>query len=861
MHFDIWRAQRQLIELLSFILFVCFFHKKIKRYPPASLSNTFSTYCVRVIRTSLLALFCPPSFIHTKYLIIFSLSFTPPSQSVGVILPLPPHKDKMSITVGELCYFESPEHSWIVGTVEAWDEKKGIGKCRQNDAPHSTAEKLSSEQIFIMREDLLDEDVDDLLRLTLLHDSTILNVLKRRYFNDIIYTNIGAIVVALNPFNFKIPHYTPDNIPKYLEEGDRIENNLPHSWAVAHNTYWEMMNDNFNQCILVSGESGAGKTEASKIVMTYLTALSCKTHGSSAKSAGQQIGVKINSSSAPLESFGNARTVRNDNSSRFGKFMKVKFSADGALLGAHITKYLLEKSRIVTASQGERVYHSFYLLLNGSDAATYELLDKKEYRSVSSGNQWDNKEYTTSEEYTEVVEAMATIGMDQGEVAGMWSVVAALLNFLNVDFEEEGEGSIISPASFHFAEKGTELLEVDTDVITRELVSSELEIQGQKIVKLLPPVKARDSRDAMVKALYDSEFGWLVEKCNAMLDTESSDGNWIGLLDIFGFEDFEVNSFEQFCINLANETLQGHYNQFIFTRDMVECRAEGINVDEVTFPDNSPCLQMMVGKGGISALLDEECSLGKGSDLGFLDKITDAHSSSEFFLKKTLSKSSFVVHHYAGSVTYEVENFLEKNRDTLKDAVKLAMRASTKPFVAGLLAAPVEKSGPKLTVGGFFKTQLKALMDLINSTNPHWIRCVKPHPAKKPKMFCGVSTMHQLASAGVLGTVKIRKAGFPVRIRFEDFVMRYGILLDTVDPAADPLATTAEIIKISGIDPLRAQTGKTRAFLKSDAYVDLEQLKRDKLVVHAAIVQAYARYGKRGNFFLCKNVIKLNGNF
>eukprot|EP01060_Flectonema_neradi_P036262 TRINITY_DN6929_c2_g1_i3.p1 TRINITY_DN6929_c2_g1~~TRINITY_DN6929_c2_g1_i3.p1 ORF type:complete len:1203 (+),score=274.30 TRINITY_DN6929_c2_g1_i3:110-3610(+) len=742
----------------------------------------------------------------------------------------------MSIEKGVLVYFQCPKNSWIVGTVEDWDPVKKIGSCR-GKTTSEVVQKLKEDQLMVTREELLDEDVNDLLHLTLLHDSTILNVLKKRYMSDVIYTNIGAIVVALNPFNFKIPWYTDDNMPKYLAEGDRIETNLPHSWAVAHNTYWEMMNDEMNQCILVSGESGAGKTEASKIVMKYLAALSCKSGSDAQKTAAAAVGQKINLASPPLESYGNARTVRNDNSSRFGKFMKVKFDAQGFLMGAHITKYLLEKSRIVTASPGERVYHSFYLVLRGKDTASLKLTDQKDYRSVSAGKQWDNKEFNTSDEYDEVCTAMTTIGIDDENIASMWKTVAGILHILNVDFEADGEGSILAPSADKCIDNTVSLWEVDKQKMQREFVSTELDVGGQLITKLLTPVKAIDGRDALVKALYDQEFGWLVTKCNEILDVDNS-GCWIGLLDIFGFEDFEINSFEQFCINLANETLQGHYNQFIFTRDMEECRAEGIDVADVEFPDNSPCLIMMVGKGGISALLDEECALGKGTDLGFLSKITDACSKNEFFQKKALDRTTFTIHHYAGSVSYEVEGFLEKNRDTLKDAMKLLMRASTNNFIANLLPPPVERSGPKLTVGGFFKSQLKDLMDLINSTNPHWIRCVKPHPAKKPLHFDGVSTMHQLASAGVLGTVKIRKAGFPVRIRFEDFVQRYSIIKDG-GVSADHRTAAAEIIAASGIDPKRAQCGNTRAFLKSDAYVDLEQLKREKLQKHARVVQAF----------------------
>jgi myosin heavy subunit len=259
------------------------------------------------------------------------------------------------IEAGATVFFQHPEHSWVVGSVDTWDGKAAV--CRSADAKEGRdpVANLREAQLFVARDDLLHEDVNDLLNLTVLHDATLLNCLKRRYLKDVIYTNIGAIVVALNPFNFTIPWYMDDKMEGYLGEGDTIERNLPHSWAVAHNTYFEMRNDRQNQSVLVSGESGAGKTEASKIVMKYLGAVSARTGTEEQRSRGRSVGDKINCSSLPLEAFGNAKTVRNDNSSRFGKFMTIKFDEAGYLVGAFITKYLLEKSRIVTAAEKERV--------------------------------------------------------------------------------------------------------------------------------------------------------------------------------------------------------------------------------------------------------------------------------------------------------------------------------------------------------------------------------------------------------------------------------------------------------------------------------------------------------------------------
>eukprot|EP01059_Diplonema_ambulator_P011086 TRINITY_DN2105_c0_g1_i2.p1 TRINITY_DN2105_c0_g1~~TRINITY_DN2105_c0_g1_i2.p1 ORF type:complete len:1090 (+),score=442.47 TRINITY_DN2105_c0_g1_i2:58-3327(+) len=729
------------------------------------------------------------------------------------------------IEVGALCFGLSSKDSWKVGKVTSWNGKVGEVHC--NDGEKLT--KLSDEMINLVSDEVLKEDVDDLLNLTLLHDSTLLHVLRERYMRDVIYTNIGAIVVALNPFNFKIAHYTDDNMPKYLAEGDRIESNLPHSWAVAHNTYWELRNDQQNQTILVSGESGAGKTEASKIVMKYLAALSCKSGDKVNKDAATLVGTKINMASPPLESFGNAKTVRNDNSSRFGKFMRVKFDEAGFLVGAHITKYLLEKSRIVTAAQGERVYHSFYLVVRGNDPKL-QLGRDSSYKSLASGNMLANKEFDSKEEFEQVNSALTTMGVPQSDIDAIWRCVAGVLNALNIEFIEDGEGSLLNDGTLSYLDKMCEHWGIDGELFKNEAVTTTMFIGGQWITKVLPPVKAVDGRDSLVKATYDYEFGWLIEKCNEMLDVECS-GNWVGLLDIFGFEDFEVNSFEQICINLANESLQGHYNEYIFTKDMDLCRAEGIDVTEVEFPDNSPCLNMISGRGGILALLDEECSLGKGSSQGFLHKVEEHHKSNVFFKKKQLAKNSFIIRHYAGDVSYDVTGVLDKNRDTLKEAFKNMMRASTDPFIAALHPDPASQNSKKQTVGGFFKEQVALLMELINSTNPHWIRCVKPHPAKKPLHFDGVSTMKQLASSGVLGTVKIRKAGYPIRLSYDSFKVRYRIIAP--DPCAPPKTIAEEIFKHLNFQKSDGQLGVTIVFLKTHGYVELEKAKKVKLAVFA----------------------------
>ncbi|RNF00332.1 putative myosin heavy chain [Trypanosoma rangeli] len=634
------------------------------------------------------------------------------------------------------------------------------------------------------------------------------------------------------------------NMSRYLREGPVIEKNLLHSWAQAHNTYYDMVSDCVNQCILVSGESGAGKTEATKIVIKYLAQVSCLEGTEAERAASLQVGEKLGACSPILECFGNARTLCNDNSSRFGKFMKVKFNAKAQLVGAETTKYLLEKSRIVTAAENERVYHSFYLLVRGAMRKTLELASETAYTSLNAGGCLHNSEYDTAADYNDVVGAMRKIGMRKEEVHSVWACVGGILSLLNVMFDADGEGAQVRQATEKYLRDAVRLWRVDEAALRQEMVATTLIVQKTETIKLLRPTLAVDARDALVKALYDGLFGWLVDKSNQICDV-AAEGNWIGLLDIFGFENFTRNSFEQLCINLTNETLQNHYNKYIFEKDMDECREEGIDVTAVTCPDNAPCLRLIVGKGGILALLDEECTLGKGSELAFLEKLHQAHTGkSSFFEKKKVSRDTFIIHHYAASVTYNVDGWLEKNRDTLKDGVKRLMRNSKDPLIRELLEPPLppETRSKRLTVGAFFKGQLAALMEVINSTNPHWIRCIKPHPAKKPLMFDGVQTMRQLESSGVLGTVKVRKAGYPVRNLFDKFNARYMIIIGSKAQGRSGRELAQVILTACKVNnKIMAQLGKTKVFMKAEAFPIMERQRNEALAKFCLRLQSCGR--------------------
>eukprot|EP00755_Sulcionema_specki_P014835 Sspe_Gene.57762::Locus_31691_Transcript_1_1_Confidence_1.000_Length_1471::g.57762::m.57762 len=450
---------------------------------------------------------------------------------------------------GAKVFYWDDNHAWALGSVVSDDGKhfvvKGTGysATKVNDLGSA---KVKDDKIWPAREDVLDEDETDLLDLTVLHDSTIQRCLYIRYMRDMVYTNIGAIVVALNPWNFKIPWYMDDQMHKYLAEGEVIRDNVPHSWAQAHNTFYDMRREGEDQTILISGESGAGKTEAAKIVMKYLGALSCLRGEESAKEAARKVAFNINQASPILEGFGNAKTVRNDNSSRFGKFMKVQFNDAGFLRGAFTVKYLLEKSRIVTTSPNERVYHSFYLLLKGKDAAKYGLKAPAEYH-VNAGNCIDIPGVDDGDDYNICLQAMKNCGFTDVQIDGVWRCVAGMLHFLLTRFRAIDADTCEIESSTP-VENGCTQWQIDTSVMKKELVTTTIETRDGPVTINLTTVKAADGRDAVVKAVYDELFGWEVLTINRT--TDSGDGtNFIGLLDIFGFEDFEYNSFEQICIN------------------------------------------------------------------------------------------------------------------------------------------------------------------------------------------------------------------------------------------------------------------------------------------------------------------------
>jgi len=720
----------------------------------------------------------------------------------------------------------------------------------------------------------------DLAKLSELDDQLILDQLYKRYANDNIYTYVGDILVAVNPFKpLSIYSKQYSNLYKFSQKDAKP----PHVFAVVDKAYQDLLGlgskPPTSQCCVISGESGAGKTETCKLMIKHLIDLS----GGSSE-LDQQI-LLVN---PLLEAFGNAKTVMNNNSSRFGKYIQLKFK-EKKVDGAKISEYLLEKSRVVHQHSGEQNFHIFYYMMSGlskEKLREFNLEGSNSFRYITDGfQQLLRGSISMQMEYDNVCNAMDIVGFLEQEQKDMHKILAGILHLGNVDivldendFSCVKENEAVTTSSSFLGLDSLKLCEILTSFVTVT--------RGSHIKRRYSKPQAEASRDALAKALYGRMFSWIVNKINCLVAPEIcsnlAEANEIGILDIFGFETLGKNSFEQICINMTNEQLQFFFNQHIFKWEQDEYHKEGIDWKDIKFSDNKPTLDFFFGKPvGFLSVLDEESHFPQSTNLSFTQKLVQNFRGMNHVFQGPRSDSSlsFSVNHYAGKVEYNSQGFLEKNRDTIPPGMIQLLQHSENKLISQIFSATITRTGtlalqgrytikgkgvakPKklrgarqkflankraVTVGSQFKNSLVLLMERLNAAAPHFVRCIKPNVEKIPDKYDFHYVKRQLNYTGILETTKIRKEGYSVRLTFDQFVNRYKcISLDlSLPPTSQSCAWILHTAKMKNW-----RIGHTKVFLKY-WHLDLLAEYLKKLDICAMNIQK----GVRG--FLARRKVKM----
>ncbi|XP_040039858.2 unconventional myosin-VIIb isoform X1 [Gasterosteus aculeatus] len=713
--------------------------------------------------------------------------------------------------------------------------------------------------------------VDDMIRLGDLNEAGLLRNLLVRHKEGIIYTYTGSILVAVNPYQL-LPIYTVEQVHMYTDR--RLGELPPHVFAIADSCFFNMRRNQRNQCCVISGESGAGKTENTKLMLQFLAAVS-----------GQHswIEQQILEANPILEAFGNAKTVRNDNSSRFGKYIDINFTKGGAIEGARIEQYLLEKSRVCRQAPEERNYHIFYYMLMGMPAEQKKILslgNAAEYKYLTMGKCTSCDGRDDVKEFAHFRSALKILMFTENDSWEICKLLAAILHLGNVDFEATIVNNleackILTSPNFNMA---SQLLEVEPKALEKSLTQHSLMTGRESVTKPLTSAQAKDGKDAFVKAIYGRLFIWVVKKINAAVYKPPEDGEEvrqsIGLLDIFGFENFNKNSFEQLCINFANEQLQQFFVRHVFKLEQDEYARENIVWKQIDYKDNQGTLDMLANKPlNMLALIDEESNFPKGTDSTLLHKLNQVHGKGDIYLcPKNNYETQFGVKHFAGEVHYDSNGFLEKNRDAHSSDLINLMETSTnkllkEAFHNALSSSTIKSSGnPRMIIStansslrqgadgkkrvptliGQFRQSLDSLMKTLTVCQPYFIRCIKPNDFKRPMLFDRELCMRQLRYSGMMETIRIRKSGYPVRYTFSEFLNRYRVLLKTT--LCDPKTKSKEECCDSICESILAEEGdwkrgKTKIFLKDfhDTMLEVERMKElnEKALVIQKVMRAY----------------------
>jgi myosin V len=723
----------------------------------------------------------------------------------------------------------------------------------------------------------------------------VLQAIRLRYSQKEIYTYSGIVLIATNPFARVDSLYVPGMVQVYA--GRQRATQAPHLFAIAEEAFMDMLRDGKNQTIVVSGESGAGKTVSAKYIMRYFATREppeAQKGGKPKKAESMsETEERILATNPIMEAFGNAKTTRNDNSSRFGKYIEIMFDKGTSIIGAKIRTYLLERSRLVFQPLKERNYHIFYQLVAGvSDRQRrdLELLPVDQFEYLNQGNTPMIDGVDDRAEFQATKASLKTVGVDENQQNEIFKLLSGLLHLGNVVIGASRNDSVLAPTEPSL-EKACRILGIDPAEFARWIVKKQLITRGEKITSNLTQAQAIVVRDSVAKYIYSSLFDWLVDVINRSLATEevlNRVQSFIGVLDIYGFEHFAKNSFEQFCINYANEKLQQEFNQHVFKLEQEEYLREKIDWTFIDFSDNQPCIDLIEGKMGILSLLDEESRLPMGSDEQFVTKLHHnfAADKHQFYKKPRFGKSAFTVCHYAIDVTYESEGFIEKNRDTVPDEHMAVLRASRNRFLGQVLDAATavrEKdiasastavkpaAGRKIgvavnrkpTLGGIFRSSLIELMNTINNTDVHYIRCIKPNEAKEAWKFEGPMVLSQLRACGVLETVRISCAGYPTRWTYEEFALRYYLLVPSAQWTSEiRLMANAILAKALGASTGKGsdkyQLGLTKIFFRAGMLAFLENLRTNRLNECAILIQKNlrAKYYRRRYLAARESIIR-----
>ncbi|XP_038129419.1 myosin-9-like [Cyprinodon tularosa] len=737
--------------------------------------------------------------------------------------------------------------------------------------------------------------VEDMAELTCLNEASVLHNLKERYYSGLIYTYSGLFCVVINPYK-NLPIYSEEIVNMY--KGKKRHEMPPHIYAITDTAYRSMMQDREDQSILCTGESGAGKTENTKKVIQYLahvasSSKSKKEQGSAVLSHGE-LEKQLLQANPILEAFGNAKTVKNDNSSRFGKFIRINFDVNGYIVGANIETYLLEKSRGVRQAKEERSFHIFYYMLTGAgDKMRSDLCleDYSKYRFLSNGNVTIPGQ-TDKEMFQETMEAFNIMSIPEEEITGLLKVVSAVLQLGNMIFKKERHSDQASMPDDTAAQKVCHLLGINVTDFTRAILSPRIKVGRDYVQKAQTQEQAEFAVEALAKASYERMFRWLVMRINKALDkTKRQGASFIGILDIAGFEIFELNSFEQLCINYTNEKLQQLFNHTMFILEQEEYQREGIEWSFIDFGlDLQPCIDLIekpAGPPGILALLDEECWFPKATDKTFVEKLAQEQGTHPKFVKpkKLKDDADFCVIHYAGKVDYKANEWLMKNMDPLNECVATLLNQSTDKLIADLWrdvnhivgldkVAGMSDSGPFRTrkgmfrtVGQLYKEQLGNLMTTLRNTNPNFVRCIIPNHEKKSGKLESHLVLDQLRCNGVLEGIRICRQGFPNRIVFQEFRQRYEILTPNAIPKGfmDGKQACVLMIKALELDPNLYRVGQSKVFFRAGVLAHLEEERDMKITDVIMSFQAWCRgyvarkaFAKRQQQLTAMRVIQRN---